>query len=252
MRLLHPLLPWNQTIAWLVMRYLLRTVRIDVEDERLSIPRSGNLVCAFAPHSGWIDSLVIDECFLRAGRTWPTWLTKEENRDLPGVLTAGRVISIDREHPEPSAIRAIGWLLAGPDGILATSLEGKRLANPEDPDDLRTLGPFKPGPVRFAIRAQAPILPVVVLGGERVVPLLNWMWREQGALAAYRAIRQGIVDPQLVRVHFLPLYREHLDVDRSLRGKALGAQARLHTSRLREAFVVWIREMEPGYPVLGL
>jgi 1-acyl-sn-glycerol-3-phosphate acyltransferase len=252
MRLLHPLLPNNQMIAWLVARYLLRTVRIDAEDERLSVPRSGNLVCAFAPHSGWIDSLVIDECFLRAGRTWPTWLTKEENRDLPGVLTAGRVICIDREHPEPSAVRAIDRLLARPDGILATSLEGRRLANPEDLGDLRTLGAFKPGPVRFAIRAQAPILPVIVLGGEDAVPLLNWMWREQGALAAYRAIRQGIADPQPIRLRFLPPYREHLDVERSLRGKALGAQARLHTSKLREAFIAWIREIEPGYPVLGL
>ena len=248
----HPPLPWKQIISWLVIRYLLRTVRIEAEDGRCAMPRSGRLVCAFAPHCGWIDSIVIDEWFHRMGRAWPTWLTKPENRDLPGVLTAGRVICMDQECPEPSAMRAIDRALARPDGVLATSLEGERLGNPEDADDFRILGPFKPGAIRFAMRAQVPILPVIVLGGERVVPLLDRLWREHGALAAYRAIRERIADPQPVRVRCLPLYREHLDVDGPLRGRALGAQARLHTSCLREAFVAHLRELAPGYPVLPL
>jgi len=156
-RLLHPLLPWRQIIPWLVTRYLLRTVRIEAGSSGAGVPCTGRFVCAFAPHCGWIDSIVIDECFHRAGRAWPTWLTKTENRDLPGVLAAGRVICMDQECPEPSA-----------------------------------------------------------------------------------------------RVHFLPLYREHLGVDGPLRGKALGAQARLHTSRLREAHIAQIREIVPDYPVLGV
>jgi 1-acyl-sn-glycerol-3-phosphate acyltransferase len=251
-RLLHPLLPWRQIIPWLVTRYLLRTVRIEAGSSGAGVPCTGRFVCAFAPHCGWIDSIVIDECFHRAGRAWPTWLTKTENRDLPGVLAAGRVICMDQECPEPSAVRAIDRLLAGPGAVLATALEGRRFGHPEDPDDFRILGPFKPGPVRFAIRAQVPILPVVILGGEHVVPLLDRAWREQGSRAAYRAIRQRIADPQPIRVHFLPLYREHLGVDGPLRGKALGAQARLHTSRLREAHIAQIREIVPDYPVLGV
>lgn len=251
-RLLHPLLPWRQIIPWLVTRYLLRTVRIEAGSSGATIPRTGRFVCAFAPHCGWIDSIVIDECFHRAGRAWPTWLTKTENRDLPGVLAAGRVICMDQECPEPSAVRAIDRLLAGPGAVLATALEGRRFGHPEDPDDFRILGPFKPGPVRFAIRAQVPILPVVILGGERVVPLLDRAWRERGSRAAYRAIRQRIADPQPIRVHFLALYRGHLAGDGPLRGKALGAQARLHTSRLREAHIAQIRETVPDYPVLGV
>jgi 1-acyl-sn-glycerol-3-phosphate acyltransferase len=246
----HPVLPWRQIIPWFVTRYLLRTVRIEAGSSSVPIPRTGRLVCALAPHCGWIDSIVIDECFHRAGRAWPTWLTKTENRDLPGVLEAGRVICMDQEYPEPRAMRAVDRLLATPEGVLATALEGRRFGNVQDPDDFRILGPFKPGPARFAIRAQVPILPVVILGGEHVVPLLDRLWREQGGLAAYRAIQQRIADPQPIRVRFLPVYREHLGVDGPLRGKVLGAQARLHTSRLRETFIAQIRELVPDYPVL--
>ncbi len=249
-RLSHPPLPWRQIIPWLVTRYLLRTVRIEAENGRFSIPPADRLVCAFAPHSSWIDSIVIDEYFHRAGRAWPTWLTKTENRDLPGVLAAGRVICMDQDYPEPSAMRAIDRVLSRPDGVLATALEGRRFGDPEDPDDFRILGPFKPGPARFAIRARVPILPMVILGGEHVVPLLDRLWRERGALEAYRAIRQRIMDPQPIRVRCLPVYREHLGAVGPLRGKALSAQARLHTSRLRDILIAQIRELVPDYPVL--
>jgi hypothetical protein len=237
-------------IPWLVTRYLLRTVRIEHASHGVTMPCTGCMVCAFAPHCGWIDSIVIDECFRRAGRAWPSWLTKTENRDLPGVLAAGRVICMDAAYPAPRAMRAIDRVLAAPDGVLATALEGRRFANPADPLDSRSLGAFKPGPARFAIRTQVPILPLVILGGERVAPTLDRTWRARGALAAYRAIQRCIAHPQPIRVHALSLYREHLGADGPSRGKALGAQARYHTARLRTIVITQIRETVPGYPVL--
>jgi 1-acyl-sn-glycerol-3-phosphate acyltransferase len=246
----RPSLPLRQVIPWLVTRYLLRTVRVEADSKGPAIPRTGRMVCAFAPHCGWIDSIAIDECFRRVGRAWPTWLTKMENRDLPDVLAAGRVICMDPDYPAPRAMRAIDRVLAQPEGVLATALEGRRFGNAVDPLDFRSLGAFKLGPARFATRAQVPILPLVILGGERVAPMLDRLWRQHGAWVAYRAIQRCIADPQPIRVHALPLYCEHLGAEPPPRGKALGAAARSHTARLREILIAQIREIVPDYPVL--
>ena len=241
-------------IASALEAFLLQAVRVETGRTEANIPTRGPFVCVFAPHSGWIESLVIDACFNRVGRAWPVWLTKAENRSLPRVLAAGRLICIDQQDPAPGVVRTIDALLAQPDAVLATAIEGTRFGNPADAQDLSTLGAFKTGPVRFATRARVPILPVVVLGAERVVPHLDQVWQGQGSLVALRQIWQQIAHPQPIAVRFLPLYRGHLPGGGDLRGvrpagKALREQAALHTARLRERFVAQIRALDPDYPL---
>ena len=228
--------------------YLLRTVRVDTGGSEANIPAEGPLICVFAPHSGWIESMVIDRCFTRAGRTWPAWLTKRENRALPRILRGSRVICMDRQSPEPRLVRSIYALLSQPNGALATSIEGTRYGNPQDPGELLTLGAFRTGPVRLATRAVVPILPVVLLGSARVAPRLEETWPSQGTVSAFRQVRDLLADPQPIRVRFLPLYRDHLQGGRP-RGKRARESARSHTNRLHTVFISKILELDPTYPV---
>jgi 1-acyl-sn-glycerol-3-phosphate acyltransferase len=229
--------------------YLLRTVRVEAGGSEAAIPPTGTLVAAFAPHSGWIESIVIDACFARAGRAWPVWLTKGENRALPGILRGDRAICTDRENPEPSAVRAVYALLRQPDAALGTAIEGTTTGNPNDPEDLLTLGEFKTGPARFAIGAQVPILPVILLGSDQVVPCLEQVWHTQGTVRAFQAIQQLMVHPQPIEIRFLPLYRDHLGQGCPLQGKRLREQAILHTGKLGQILVAQILALRPDYPL---
>lgn len=240
---------WVEIIPRVVETYLLRTVRLETEGTEVNIPSEGPVFVAFAPHCGWIDSFVIDASFSRVGRTWPVWLTKKENATLPHILTADRTICIDRQNPEPGVVRTILAFLALPNAALASGIEGTRYGNPHDRADLRTLGAFKPGPTRFAIGARVPVLPVVVLGGERIVPHLDRIWHDEGTLHTLRVIRQLVAHPQRMTVRFLPLYLDHLQGGEALHGKRLREQAVLHTGRLREMLVGAIRALAPDYPL---
>ena len=246
--LVYPEPFWRKIIPEAIEAYLLRTVRVDPGGTEANIPADGPLVSVFAPHSGWIESMIIDRCFTRAGRTWPAWLTKRENRALPRVLRGSRVICLDRQNPEPRLVRSIYALLNQPSGALATSIEGTRFGNPQDPEDLLTLGTFKTGPVRFATRAGVPILPVVLLGSERVASGLEQAWPRHGTGSALRQIQGLVAAPQPIRVRFLPIYRDHL--------RAIGprvstrqASARFHTSRLRTIIAAKILELDSSYPI---
>ena len=247
-QLAYPESFWRQIVPGAIETYLLRTVKVDTGGSEANIPAEGPLISVFAPHSGWIESMVIDRCFTRAGRTWPAWLTKRENRALPRILRGSRVICMDRQSPEPRLVRSIYALLRQPNGALATSIEGTRFGNPQNPEDLLTLGDFRTGPVRFAARARVPILPVVLLGSARVAPRLEEAWPSQGTVSAFRQIRKLLADPQPIRVRFLPLYQDHLR-DGSPRGRTGRASALSHTNRLRAVFASKILELDPTYPV---
>jgi 1-acyl-sn-glycerol-3-phosphate acyltransferase len=233
----------------LVEGYLMGTVEMETGGTETLIPAKGRLIVAFAPHSGWIESMAIDACFDRAGRPWPVWLTKADNRSLPGVLAGRRLICMDRQTPEPRTVRRIYGLLQQPGAALATSLEGAILSNPHDEDDLRTLGPFKSGIARFAIRALVPILPVLVLGAQTVAGRLEDVWKEQGTLQAYRAIHHLRKHRTPLTVRWLPLYRDHLTENRELHGRRLGARAKAHTDQIREQIVAALLEIDPHYPI---
>jgi len=249
MHITYPPPYWKQIIPRALVAFLLRTVRVDTAGSEAGIPVNRAFVCAFAPHCGWIDSIVIDGCFLEVGRPWPFWLTKGENRTLPEVIKGDRVICMDQSCPELSAVRAVHALLRLPNAVLATSFEGTRSGNPDDPTDLRTLGAFKPGSARFALQARVPVLPVVVLGGERVIPHLDTLWERERSRAALRRIREAMAHPQDIVVRFLPLYREHLREPKGLRGRRLGERAAAHTAALRALIVEAIRQLDPSYPI---
>ena len=125
---------WSNIIPRMLETYLLGTVCIESGGTEAEIPAQGSFVAAFAPHSGWIESVVIDDCLRMAGRAWPTWLTKKENRSLPRFVTGDRAICVDRQTPEPDVMRTIYAFLQQPDAVLATAFEGTRLGNPQDPE----------------------------------------------------------------------------------------------------------------------
>ena len=240
---------WRQLIPRAIEAYVLSTVHLDTGGSEALIPSSGRLVCAFAPHTGWIDSFAVDESFRRAGRAWPMWLTHADNRALPRVVTGDRTICLDHDHPAPRLVRAIHAVLQHPEGVLATALEGTRVGNPRDPADQVTLGPFKHGATRFALAARVPILPMVVMNGHRVASMLDRSWEGQGTLAAFRRLQRARRAPQPLVVRVLPLYCAHLEEPQALRGRRLGARARRHTARLREVLVGEILRLDPTYPV---
>ena len=70
---------------------LLKTTEfIDTGGTESNIPPAGPLVIGFAPHSGWIETIVIDR-FLRKKREdhrSAVWITKKENEnELPSWFT---------------------------------------------------------------------------------------------------------------------------------------------------------------------
>jgi 1-acyl-sn-glycerol-3-phosphate acyltransferase len=240
---------WKEIIPRLLEAYLARTVRVETGGSEANIPLDGALVALFAPHSGWVEPVVIDEWFKRVGRTPAVWVTKRENLAIPRILVGDRLICLDRGSPEPSKVRAIYQILEQPDALIATSIEGSRFGNPEDRKDLLTLGPFKTGMVRIAVRAQVPLLPVVVLGAERVSPWLDEIWREQGIPAAFARVQRLRADPQPVAVRFHPPYRGHIGEGRDLGGKGIRESAALHAHRLGKVFRAKILELRPDYPL---
>ena len=247
----YPSASWREIVPRLVEVFLLRTVIIETADSEVNIPLQGTLIAIFVPHSGWIENIVIDECFRMIGRPRPYWLTKAENRTLPRILSGDRLICVDLQNPEPSLIKFIYRLLTQPDIVLASSIEGTRSGNPTDPEDITTLGKFKTGMVRFAIRAQVPILPVVVLGAENIAPNLEQVWVNQGVLSAYREISWLITHPQTMQVRFLPLYTDHILAVNDLTKSRLRENIAYHTNHLRKAFVAQITGLAPDYPLFS-
>jgi 1-acyl-sn-glycerol-3-phosphate acyltransferase len=246
--LVYPEPFWRKVVPQAIETFLLRTVRVDTEGSEANIPPVDPLVSVFAPHSGWIESMIIDQCFVKAGRAWPAWLTKRENRSLPSILKGSRVICLDRRDPEPRLVRSILDLLSQPEGALATSIEGTRFGNPRNPTDLLALGDFRTGPVWFAVRAKVPILPIVVLGSAKVACNLEETWPTEGTGNAFREIQRLAADPQPICVRFLPLYKDHLRnvVTQGKKGRESNAH---HTRRLRDIFVESILTIDPTYPV---
>jgi len=240
---------WRLALPRAVEAYLLGSVAVDTGGTQQNIPASGPLVSFFAPHSGWIESMVIDRCFRQVGRPWPAWLTKKDNLALPPILRGTRVICMDRDNPEPSLVRGIYALLTHPQGALATSIEGTRFGNPDDPQDLLGLAPFKTGPVRFATKARVPLLPVVILGSAKVAARLEEEWPAQGTLHVLHQIRMMRALPLPLTVRFLLPYKEHLDHAGHLRGTRLREWAATHTARLRQLLVDHISQLDPEYPL---
>ena len=256
-RFVDPRPLWGDVMPSLVEAFLVGTAQLDTAGTEHNIPLQGPLVVLLAPHSGWIEPLAVDACFGRVRRTSPLWMTKGENRGLPRFLLGDRFIALNREQPEPSIVRIMQRVLLQsgvepphPAPALGTAIEGTRRGNPEDREDLRTLGPFKTGLVRIAVRTRTPILPVVILGSDRFEPRLQETWDETGTWGAIKVLLRMRAHRQPLTVRVLPVYHEHLDdAKHPERPTRLRDRAEWHTRGVGERLVEAILELESGYPL---
>ncbi|MER3427977.1 MAG: hypothetical protein C4334_07730 [Pyrinomonas sp.] len=126
------------------------------------VPREGGLIIA-ANHQTYLDPIWISIPVKRPLR----YLAWDEAFDWPIVGRLMRLFGawpLQLEGRDPKAIRrAIQWIRSG--GAVVIFPEGGR----GHPDG--SLKRFKPGAVRMAIEAQAPILPVTIRGAHRVWPV---------------------------------------------------------------------------------
>ena len=246
--------PWTDWMPRLVEWYLMGLVRMETAGSEAHIPATGPVVVTFCPHSGWMESVLIDACFARAGRPGVLWMTKAENRGLPRWLLGDRFIGIDRERPEPRVMRILHRVLTesvSPAPTLGTAIEGTRFGNPDDPKDVRTLGEFKTGLVRVALRTRTPIVSAVVLGTDTLLTNLEEVYKGEGTLRAYQELRRLRAQRRPVQVRVLPLYTAHLAEQDGAPSRRPRVRAEWHTARLREQMVAEILSLEPGYPVGG-
>jgi 1-acyl-sn-glycerol-3-phosphate acyltransferase len=236
----------------LIEWYLMRLVEMETAGSEARIPPTGPVVVLLAPHSGWMETILIDTCFQRVGRPAPLWMTKAENRELPRWLLGDRFIGVDRRQPEPRVMRALHRALlhsVSPAPAVGTAFEGTRFGDPDDPEDVRTLGPFKTGLVRVAMRTGTPIVPVVALGTDEMLTGLEEVYKGEGTLRAYQELQRLRARRTPVEVRFLPLYSAHLDQEDGAPSRQPRVRAEWHTARLREQMVAEILALEPGYPV---
>lgn len=246
--------PWTDWMPRLVEGYLMGLVEMESAGSEAHIPETGPLVVLFSPHSGWMETVLIDACFQRVGRPAVLWMTKAENRGLPRWLLGDRFIGIDREQPEPRVMRILHQVLSesiSPAPALGTAFEGTRFGNPDDPADVRTLGPFKTGLVRVAMRTRTPIVPVVALGTDVLLSNLEEVYKRGGALRACQELQRLRAHRQPVQVRVLPLYTAHLSRGGGAPRGRTRVRAEWHTQRLREAMVDQILALDPGFPVGG-
>jgi len=239
-----------QLVEW----YLMGLVEMETDGSEARIPATGPVVVLCAPHSGWMESVLTDVCFERAGRPAVLWMTKAENRGLPRWLLGDRFIGIDRERPEPRVMRVLHQVLqesVSPAPALGTAIEGTRFGNPDDPADVRTLGEFKTGLVRVAMRTKTPIVPVVTLGTDTLLSGLEEVYKGEGTLRAYQELRRLRARRRLVQVRVLPLYTAHLSPvgEDGAPSKRPRLRAEWHTACLREQMVAQILALDPEFPV---
>lgn len=147
--------------------YLRRQVRLNLGTlEGLgNVPREGGFVLV-PNHTSYLDHFVLD-FLLEAVRDEPTWfLTKKESFDRPLIrawTTAWHGVPVDRDRPSADTLRAVQRVLhAG--AALCVYPEGTRNPNPDN------LLEFKTGAFHFAATANVPVIPVVLVGADRVLP----------------------------------------------------------------------------------
>jgi 1-acyl-sn-glycerol-3-phosphate acyltransferase len=158
-----------------------KLAKVETKGTEENIPENGRLVVAFMPHSGFLEPILIDNLLSGKNRGPAVWVTKKETADLPDfLLSSRRFIYIDRENPGPSSVRAVNRVLSTPNGTIASALEGTRYSNPDDKDDVLTLGESLPGLMRFSYDSRAPIMGVIVLGVDKILPSLDKTVKEKG------------------------------------------------------------------------
>jgi 1-acyl-sn-glycerol-3-phosphate acyltransferase len=192
-----------------------------------------------------MEALVIDYFFRKAGRPCPFWLTKEENSNIPSILAGNRLIFVNRGNPDSSTIKQVYKELKKPKGAIATSLEGTRFGNSVDRSDLLTLGNFKTGLVRIASNAGIPILPVIVIGTEKVLPNLDQIYKDKKISGALKEIQLARKTPQEIQLRFLPIYTDHLEERAGINRD----KADYHAIQIGKLLIKEILKIQPDYPL---
>lgn len=228
-----------------------KLVRIETEGTEENIPSYGKLVIGFLPHSGFLEPALIDNALLRSRKKPAVWVTKKESRDLPGFLQSKRrFIYIDRGNPEPSSIRAIYQVLNTTNGTIASALEGTRYSNLDNEDDVLTLGKSLPGLMRFSYESRTPIMGVVILGLDKILPSLDKIVKDKGIIEALKLAACGLINPKDVQMRFLPPYKDHLGKDGySLKGKKRIDFIKRHNEKFTGLLIEKILTIDPNYPL---
>lgn len=243
---LHP----RDIVDSAINRVFSNLARVETKGTEKNIPKKGKLVIGFIPHSGTLETLLIDEILERMGRKPAVILTKEETKDIPeALLSIRRLIYVDREKPQPSSIKTVKRVLETEDGTICTALEGTRFSNPNDEYDVLTLGKVRQGVIRFAYDAQAPILGVVILGTDKILPRLDKIVKERGIQEAVFLVANAYINPVDVQVRFL-LYKDHItNGEANLKGKEKHNFINFHEEQLVKQLINKLLKIEPNYPL---
>ncbi|HUF39043.1 MAG TPA: lysophospholipid acyltransferase family protein [Anaerolineales bacterium] len=127
------------------------------------IPPSGGVLQA-VNHLSWIDGPLIFAVYTRRDVTALAATKYRRNALSRWLLDSARVIWVDREHPEPRALKeAVRFMRQG--GLVGIAPEGTR-------SKTGGLMPAKPGVAFLAKQAGVPIQAVGVTGTERVFRML--------------------------------------------------------------------------------
>lgn len=232
---------------------MLWSVRVETDGTESNIPKTGPIVIGFMPHSGWLELFAISHLVRKIRGEPVVWITKEENRSgLPKSLLGNRLfIFVDRGNPGPNAVRIPGQVLKNRMGAVGSAFEGTRRGNPDDPNDLRSLGEAKPGLVHIAQFYDVPIIPVATVGAEQFLPLPEELKKEEGIMGILRALLKGAAakaeDKPIIHLRFAAPFTVPSEGRRGIRSSKWSA---IQTDRLvRDIVVPLIREIDPHYPL---
>jgi hypothetical protein len=232
-------------------RVFSRLARIETGGTEVNIPEKGRFVVAFMPHSGFLEPMLVDKVLSRIGRDPAVWVTKKETKDLPEfLLSERRFIYVDRENPGPSSVRAVNRVLRTSEGTIASALEGTRYSNPLNCEDVLTLGESLPGLMRFSYESQTPIMGVVILGVDKILPSLDGIAKEKGKIEALKLVAKGLVRPVEVQMRFLPPYKDHLAEEKNfIGGEKKSDFIKRHNEILTGRIIGEILKIDPEYPL---
>jgi len=124
-------------------------------------------------HRGFMEVGALAEFYRSLGLGWIHFVAKQESFDskkLGWLFRLIEAIPVDRENPGPSTIRiAVDYLRRKEKvGMFPEGTRGQR-------EDFAKLKPFHEGAVTIAKFAKVPILPVAVIGPEKILPDIEKM-----------------------------------------------------------------------------
>jgi 1-acyl-sn-glycerol-3-phosphate acyltransferase len=191
----------RKTAFWLIHRSVRRRL-VQVEGAH-NIPTTGPFILA-PNHSSYFDHYLV-ETVLYSVRGKPTWfLTKSEafdkriSRFWHNVM---RCIPVDRGRPTAATLARIGQALT--DGqALVVYPEGTRGTG-------EGLLPFKDGAFWFAVRHDVALIPVGIVGADRVLPKgATWPRKKILGIAFGEALTDNASLPRSQRIQTLRLQAE--------------------------------------------